>query len=450
MNGQEVNLLSVNQDIKHASSSGSSARPQLDQNLSSTDQHWRIVLYSHDTMGLGHKRRNLLIAQTLSASALEVDILIISGMGDASDVPTPEGVDSLTLPALHKCADGQYQSRRLDLPLEEIINLRSHLILTAIQGFQPDLLIVDNVPRGALRELDPTLDYLRWSKTHATEASSPLTRCILGLRDVLDAPIAVQRDWQRADNIAAIRRYYDTVWIYGDPNLYDLRREHPFPSDIVAKMRPLGYLDQRSRLNYVNPAECSNLGCLPLPAENNEIVLCLVGGGQDGAALAEAFAQATLPTGAIGVLLTGPFMPSDVQQRLYAWAERNPQLHIVDYFKEPTLLLERADRVIAMGGYNTTCEILSFQKPALLVPRITPRLEQWIRAERLSQRGLVDVLHPEAVNPAVLSHWLHQPIASAQHSAQQHWSVNLSGLDNLLEDLNRMLSPTSALTPQAS
>ena len=214
--------------------------PKTVRTPSSHDRRWRIVLYSHDTMGLGHKRRNLLIAQTLGTSALKADILLISGMRDASDVPMPDGVDSLTLPALHKGTDGTYEARHLGLTLEEIISLRSQLILTAVQGFQPDLLIVDNVPRGAVRELDATLEYVRLENLRSRESLRTPIRCVLGLRDVLDTPASVQRDWLRAHNIEAIRHYYDTVWVYGDPDIYDLRREHFFPSDIIAIMRPLG------------------------------------------------------------------------------------------------------------------------------------------------------------------------------------------------------------------
>ncbi len=397
-------------------------------------RRWRIALYSHDTMGLGHKRRNLLIAQTLGASALNADILMISGMRDASDVPTPDGVDCLTLPALYKCADGQYQSRRLGLSLEDIIGMRSQIIRTAIRKFQPDIFIVDNVPRGAVRELDPALEYIR---------SQPHIRCVLGLRDVLDTPAAVQRDWQRADNEAAIRRYYDAIWVYGDPEVYDLRQEYNLPSDIVNKIRPLGYLDQRTRLHYADPGLYSSLDALAIP--ETDLVLCLVGGGQDGMALALAFAQTTFPAQTTGVLLTGPFMPPEQKQQLHALATANPQLRIIDYLEEPTLLLERASRIVAMGGYNTTCEILSFQKPTLLVPRVLPRLEQWIRAERLQQMGLVDVLHPEAISPNALTEWLHQPIQPPPYSA-----VNLNGLDNLLLEVQCLLSDPDLVAPQAS
>lgn len=45
-----------------------------------------------------------------------------------------------------------------------------------------------------------------------------------------------------------------------------------------------------------------------------------------------------------------------------------------------------------MGGYNTFCEVLSFDKPAVIVPRTTPRLEQWIRASRAEELGLTAML----------------------------------------------------------
>ena len=51
-----------------------------------------------------------------------------------------------------------------------------------------------------------------------------------------------------------------------------------------------------------------------------------------------------------------------------------------------------------MGGYNTSCEILACGRRALIVPRIIPRREQLIRAQRLSELGAVDVLHPQALS----------------------------------------------------
>jgi predicted glycosyltransferase len=48
-----------------------------------------------------------------------------------------------------------------------------------------------------------------------------------------------------------------------------------------------------------------------------------------------------------------------------------------------------------MGGYNTFCEILSFDKRAIVVPRTRPRLEQFIRARAARNLGLIEMLDAE-------------------------------------------------------
>ena len=63
-------------------------------------------------------------------------------------------------------------------------------------------------------------------------------------------------------------------------------------------------------------------------------------------------------------------------------------------------LIAGAKAVVAMGGYNTYCEILSFDKPALIVPRVKPREEQLIRARRAAELGLVEMLLPEEAEDA--------------------------------------------------
>ena len=62
-----------------------------------------------------------------------------------------------------------------------------------------------------------------------------------------------------------------------------------------------------------------------------------------------------------------------------------------------------ADVVVSMGGHSTICEILSFARPAIIVPRAAPRREQLIRAEGLSHRGLVRMIHPDELTADRLS-----------------------------------------------
>jgi predicted glycosyltransferase len=103
--------------------------------------------------------------------------------------------------------------------------------------------IVDNVPRAALRELDPTLSAL---------SAGGRARLVLGLRDVLDDPRVVQAEWRRAANERAIRDYYDEIWVYGDEPVCDPRVEYRFGADVAARVRFAGYLDQRERLAFAS------------------------------------------------------------------------------------------------------------------------------------------------------------------------------------------------------
>ncbi len=387
----------------------------------------RVALYSPGIVGLGHLRRNLVISQVLAESKLQSVNLMITEAREASAFVNalPPGMDCLTLPGLSKGVDGVCRPRYLDMGLKEIIALRSRTIRAAIREFKPDLFIADNLPRGAYRELDPLLKYLK---------TNGRTRCVLGLRDVLDDSWSVHRDWFRWRNEEAIMEHYDAIWVYGDPAIYNMIEEYRFPETICSKIRFAGYLDQRKRLAFADGEAMDSSADLPLPPVR--IILCLVGGGQDGEALADAFSKAEIPADACGVIVTGPFMPEAFRQQLAARAAANPRLRVLQFIAEPTRLVGRADRVIAMGGYNTVCEVLSFEKPALIVPRVKPRREQIIRAERLRDLGLIHMLEIEKLSAPALTEWIAREIAPPKLDGR----INLNGLDRLADLAEEVLA----------
>jgi len=108
-----------------------------------------------------------------------------------------------------------------------------------------------------------------------------------------------------------------------------------------------------------------------------------------------------------------------------------------------------------MGGYNTVCEAVSFRKRALVVPRVTPRREQLIRAELFRERGLVDLLHPHALAPDLVGSWVERNFG---RRARGH--VDLGGLERLRDVAQEVLRgsprgspdprPRQQLVPKAS
>jgi predicted glycosyltransferase len=111
------------------------------------------------------------------------------------------------------------------------------------------------------------------------------------------------------------------------------------------------------------------------------------------------------------------------------------------------MLVERAERIIAMGGYNTVCEVLSFEKRSLIVPRVKPRREQIIRAERLRDLGLIDMLEVDRSNPQALTEWMARELPPLNVNGR----LNLNGLERLPELADEVLrrSPQKASIQKA-
>lgn len=350
----------------------------------------RIALYSHDTVGLGHLRRNLAIASALAGGPFPVDVLLITGSRESAAFPVPSGIDTVILPAIAK-REGEYGARTLGTSLADVIALRSSIITATLKSFAPDLLIVDKVARGACGELEDALCHLR---------KEGKARLILGLREILDAPAAAISDWEASRTSEAVAAFYDEVWVYGDPTVFDPVGEYRLPPAVAERVTFTGYLGHgRPRPTYRDEANPDSMPPAPY-------VLCLVGGGQDGMAVARCFAETPLPPGVGARIVTGPYMDEADRDVLRAHATGRPEMSVTSFAGNCEALVAGARSVVSMGGYNTICEVLAAGKRPLVVPRTHPRAEQLLRAERLEQRGMVDLLHPDHLSPARLEAWL--------------------------------------------
>lgn len=375
----------------------------------------RIALYSPGMVGLGHMRRNLLLVRKFSAKYPRGSFLLIAEAREAGIFDFPDNVDCISLPAVRKDASGNCSPRRLQIDLSELIRLRRDVISAALSRFAPDVLIVDHLPKGALGELTPALELLR---------EKGKTRFVLGFRDILEEPETVRAEWARAGHQEAIEQFFDAIWIYGDPAVYDLLGEYNLPPSISNRARYTGYLNPADAYGTEGAGDADTLAAKLLG--DSRFAFCAVGGGQDGLRIAQAFVESEMPADTVGVLLTGPFMPAAERDALFRRAAaRSSEFHVLDLISEPTELLARAARVITMGGYNSVCEVLSHRKHALIIPRTTPRREQLIRAQRLAKLGLVEYLHPAKLTPDAISEWLERPPARRSENSR----IDMNGLD---------------------
>lgn len=370
------------------------------------DQPFRVMLYSHDSVGLGHIRRNLAIAHALvkdsqALSGRPVTGILLTGVGHEADLDVPDGFDVVLLPGISKGAVG-YQPRHVQVPMEHLIDIRERVATGVVQGFTPDLIIVDRHPYGVDGELREVLAQ--------TRAKRPGTMIVLGLREVLDDPTTMAREWAALGDLDELRSIFDEIWVYGDPAVHDVRSTGELPAQLHDLVRHTGYLsDGRHWVPELDPTD-------------QPYVLTMVGGGSDGHALAHAAARATMPHGHRHLVVAGPQMPDGDLADIRAVAA--PGTSVVASVPDGLATIRRASAVISMAGYNTVCEVMSTTTPALLVPRQAPRLEQLIRARALSAVDAVDVLESDDLTPGRLTDW----IAGAVTRTQDRSAIDLAGL----------------------
>ena len=237
----------------------------------------RIAFYSYDEHGLGHVRRSIAIAHALTA-AQPTSTLLVAGAREAALFKLPEGTDTLALPAPSTDFNGTRRGPDIGLDKAGTVRVRARALRNALAAFDPEVLIVDRMPLGVHDELRESLGVLR----------AMGTRLVLGLREILDDPDRVQAEFERSSAFDVLRRSYDAIWVYGDPRVYDLSAEYDLPEDIRGMVRFTGYLDRRAAERSTAPDLAARRRELRLPA--GRIAACVLGGGEDGHALAAAFA----------------------------------------------------------------------------------------------------------------------------------------------------------------
>lgn len=379
----------------------------------------RVLLYSHDTFGLGHIRRTQKIANALAAPGRS--ILVACASPKASAFSSRPGIEHLNLPGFAKQADGEYLPRNLFIPGSQFVNLRASLLLSAVRSFNPDLVLVDKEPLGVRGELLPALEHLR---AHARG-----TRVVCGFRDILDEPEAVAREWRERDTLHALRTCYDQIVVYGEREVYDFAREYALPDDLASRLNYVGYVNAERNLDNEE---------LPFRFDARRPVVTLtLGGGGDGGELMDGFLDAWAAVedpGFHAVLLTGPFAPPSLLRKARRLAEARPGLESADFVSNTRALFARSDLVVSMGGYNTMCELAALRKRPLIVPRVTPRREQLLRARAFGRLGLCDWLEPEAVDGAALLAAVRGRLSARSADAPEFSARGLERLGSLLEE----------------
>lgn len=389
-----------------------------------------IMLYSHDSYGLGHIRRTLEIAHNLSEQIPKVSLVILTGSMQAHVYALPNRTEYIKLPALTKDTKGRYTSRLLPRSASVTLKLRQKIILESLSALKPDILLVDKSPAGIKGELLPAL---RYCKTFL-----PQTKIVLGMRDIEDHPDRVRAEWSKYAIVPLLEQMYDSIFLYGTRALYDPVQEYNLSSSIEKKLVSCGYVGRSQPVPDLEGIRRE------LKLRTDRFVLVTPGGGDDGYTIVETYIRMLQEKFRSGhpefdsLVVTGPLMCPKKRLALQQAANSDLALTVIDFTPKLYNYLTAADIVVAMGGYNTVVEILAANQRAVIIPRVHPRLEQYIRAERFAAKGLIDMIHPELLTPSGLFDVITRSLQRPRPSRSQDMGVDLNGAVNVCNAIKQL------------
>src|SRR6476620_11433942 len=304
----------------------------------------RILIYSHDTFGLGHLRRCRTIAHSLVDRFKHLSVLILSGSPIIGSFDFRSRVDFVRVPGVIKLRNGEYTALNLHIDVEQMLKMRASIIRHTAEMFDPDIFIVDKEPLGLRGEVLETLEMLKQRGT----------RLVLGLRDVMDDPKLLAAEWRRKNVLPALRDLYDEIWVYGLPQICDPLEGIALPARVREKVIFTGYLHREIPVRKIAQQ--------PRTITERPYLLVSTGGGGDGENLVEWVLRAyehdrLLPSPALFVL--GPFMPPSRQSEFMERAATLKRVEAITFDSNMEALTAGAAAVVSMGGYNTFGEVLS-------------------------------------------------------------------------------------------
>jgi predicted glycosyltransferase len=395
----------------------------------------KLLFYSHNGRGLGHVSIQVKIANSLQAEIADLSILLVTGSSVMPGLRLARGVDFIKLPRLNG-----FGGTCLSLPPLEVRTLRERIILETALTYRPRLLLVDLVPGGKGGELLPTLAALK--------RAGDETKLVLGLRDIVTTPEFFETWWrERLNAIPLLEEVYDEIWVYGCREIFDPIKEYRLPDAVAQKMRFCGYLGVEPPTRSVDEIR-RDLGV----ARGSLVLVTFGGGGRDGFPALETYLEALtrLPAalGVHSILVTGVDMPRDQTESLRVRCDHltrafdgSRPVHLLDFSDRLLEYMAASDAVVAGGGYNTVTEVISLEKPALIVPLVTPTPEQELRARLFEERGFARVLHPERLSPETMADEILRVLDASRLAPErrQRAQLDLGGLHQVKSHVLRLL-----------
>lgn len=359
-----------------------------------------VMMYSPDSIGLGHVKRNSSIACRIVEQDPDANVILLVGSGAGAFFELPKGIDSIKLPSVDKVTSEVWRPRSLSLSQGTTSRLRSNLLREAIDTVEPDVLVIDHLPHGVWGELLPILAMIK--------SQGRPTKVMLGLRDILDTPDVVRRRWEHDGVYRTIEAYYDKVLIYGQPDIVPTAELYGLADRVPDRIEYCGYVydSQGIAQQGTSVGAASKLPGLNALQKDQRVVFVQAGGGFDAYPMISATLSAlrcldddeTIRS----IVVAGPLMPKADRDTLFAEAQGLKRTTLLPWTSNCDRYFGVADVAIIMGGYNSFLEATRSTAELISIPRSGPSAEQSIRAELFHQNGLATCIPLAEATPSAL------------------------------------------------
>ncbi len=389
----------------------------------------KILFYCQYLAGMGHLIRSTEIIRSL---VQDFEVCLINGGQLVRGFEFPPEARVIHLPAVWE--DGnELKAVDSSMTIDEVKERRKQKILAVLAKFQPDCIVTECFPFSKHKLKFELVPMLKQAKSSQRDLA-----IVCSLRDlIMTQPMSEEARTRRQQKVCRlINRYYDLVLFHGDAQL--LRLEDSFP--LVDQLNcPVYYT------GYVAPAPQDNLLDTPEDIisfnQSEPIIVASVGGGRHGYPLLKAILaanpiiQASLPLKIY--CFAGPFMEQSEFQQLQQAAADQDNVILRRFTPRLTEYMQQADLSVSLGGYNTIMNILQTKVRSLVLPSLNEHQsdEQGIRAKKLAELGIINLLHREDLKPAVLAQKI---IASLAIEPAQN-SFDLEGAKAVSSSLQELL-----------
>jgi predicted glycosyltransferase len=366
----------------------------------------RILVYTHNSVGMGHAFRTLAVLTGIKRHRPDIDFLVLSG----SSIPhlfTSHGIETIKLPSIKKEVDKPESPLRprylTSMDAQAVFEYRERVILETFEFFSPDVVIVEHYLGGLRNEALPLIrrklatnsSARRWILVHVSRGICPSLASVPQCSNPLSAELS-------AEAIDTARQF-DLIYVLEDPRKADLN--HMLLGNIP---------DLRSKFHCLGPVTVKTLHELPL---RQEIIRCLGLGnkriillslGRHGPILKMADAILTALRGRCIqddyqiVMVLDPYLEDELARALQ---ERmlDEDIRVLSFTPHLIDLVNISELVICRAGYNIVNEVLLTGVAALIIPERHPGAEQEHRAGNIRKENIIVADEREIANGALAS-----------------------------------------------